>query len=103
MTRAQVENLAYNFRTDFEPDMEGTEIRDVIHHGHRLFKQWVIDMYFKVQDNNLNYIAQHQDDFRREERQGLMDAVESDPENANASQSGRRVILPSSFTGNLTG
>lgn len=63
----------------------------------RLFQQFVVDCYTMVESQRLSYIRANQSVIRCDHLHGLQDAVsrgELDP-----SAIGRRVILPSSFTG----
>jgi hypothetical protein len=50
-----------------------------------------------AEQNRLNYIKENQDNLRVELYKGLHDAVTTD--DSNLDQLGKRVILPSSFTG----
>ncbi|KAK4275656.1 hypothetical protein QN277_018697 [Acacia crassicarpa] len=63
----------------------------------KLLHQFVVDGYSMVESDRLNYIRMHQKELRVDLYSGISDAVtrgETDP-----SSVGRRVILPSSFTG----
>ncbi|KAG2216561.1 hypothetical protein INT45_013570 [Circinella minor] len=62
------------------------------HHFGRLFQQFVVDNYARIESSRLLYISTHQQDLRSELYSGIGDAV--DPH-----QVGRSVILPLSFTG----
>jgi hypothetical protein len=53
-------------------------------------------MYCKVESNRLSWIRHNQDKIRAELYQGLVDALAAD---GNAQRVGRRIVLPSSFTG----
>ncbi|KAG2194274.1 hypothetical protein INT47_009684 [Mucor saturninus] len=70
------------------------------HHLHlfgRLFQQYIVDMYAKLEHNRLNYIMSNQDRLRVDLYSGVQDAINlNDNDLANL---GRRVILPSSFIG----
>jgi hypothetical protein len=63
----------------------------------RLFQQYIVDQYVKVEQERLNYIYYHQRELRAELYQGLQDAILSGDTDGNTI--GRRIILPSSFTG----
>jgi hypothetical protein len=65
--------------------------------GGRLFQQFLVDMFCKMEQNNMRFIRQHQQELRCELYQGLADAFFSGDH--DASQIGRRIILPSSVTG----
>jgi hypothetical protein len=61
----------------------------------RLFQQYVVDMYAKISQNRLRFLRENQDQLRADLYQGVEDAVQdNDVENA-----GKKIILPSSFTG----
>lgn len=65
--------------------------------GGRLFQQFLVDAYVCIEQNRLDYISSHQDDFRIEHLQGIHDAFARG--DADAHDIGKRVVLPSSFTG----
>lgn len=63
----------------------------------RLFQQFLVHSYSMIESSRLTYIRTHQKELRAEMYKGLSEAIlrgESDP-----STTGRRIILPSSFTG----
>ncbi|XP_057790213.1 uncharacterized protein LOC131007083, partial [Salvia miltiorrhiza] len=63
----------------------------------RLFQQFIVDAYTMVESNRLSYVRRNQKKLRAEMYKGLSDALirgENDP-----TMHGKRVILPSSFTG----
>ncbi|XP_073120000.1 uncharacterized protein [Henckelia pumila] len=63
----------------------------------RLFQQFVVDAYTMIESARLTYIKMHQKQLRCEIYKGLHEALlrgETD-----ASRQGKRIILPSSFTG----
>ena len=62
------------------------------HHFGRLFQQFLVDNYARIESSRLQYISDNQQDLRAELHSSVGDAV--DPR-----QVGRSVILPSSFTG----
>ncbi|KAI9082789.1 hypothetical protein K1719_035246 [Acacia pycnantha] len=69
----------------------------VILHGNKLLQQFIVDGYSMVESDRLDYIRKHQKELRVDLYSGITDALtrgETDP-----SSTGRRVILPSSFTG----
>ena len=65
--------------------------------GRRLFQQFIVDAYTCIEEARLRYIRDHQNDFRIEILSGLMDAILGG--DTDATTVGKRVILPSSFTG----
>ena len=67
-----------------------------LHYYGRLFQQWIVDMYTVVEQIRLNYIKFNQKQIRAELYNGLQDALHLGDNTTNV---GRRIILPSSFTG----
>ena len=65
----------------------------------RLLQQYIVDIYAKIEGERLQYIRFHQKELRAEVYQGLADAIETSDGQVNGSQIGKKVILPSSFTG----
>ena len=61
----------------------------------RLFHQYAVDMYIKVEQQRLRYIEEHQEAIRGEALQGVIDAMD----NETARNIGSHIILPPSFTG----
>ncbi|XP_077264817.1 uncharacterized protein LOC143898893 [Temnothorax americanus] len=62
-----------------------------------LFSQFLVDMYAKIETERLNYIRNNQAQLRAESYIHLRDAVGR--QDADVSQLGKMVVLPSSFTG----
>ncbi|XP_057296296.1 uncharacterized protein LOC130625260 [Hydractinia symbiolongicarpus] len=69
-----------------------------IHYGKKLFQQYCVDSYFKVEGNNLNYIQANQTNLRVDSYEGLVDHLNARAEERGL-QPGRIVVLPSSFQG----
>ncbi|XP_067931940.1 uncharacterized protein [Watersipora subatra] len=67
-----------------------------IHRCRKLFLQFAVDMYAKIETERLSFIRHHQTRLRADDYIHLRDAVADD---RNANQLGNMVILPSSFTG----
>ncbi|XP_054275666.1 uncharacterized protein LOC128994867 [Macrosteles quadrilineatus] len=67
-----------------------------IHHFKQLLNQYLVDMYEKVESERLLYVRTHQKELRAENYIHLQDALIRDD---NVEQMGRKVILPSTFTG----
>ena len=63
----------------------------------RLFHQYVVDQYAKLEQQRLNYCLFHHKELRSELYQGLTDAVQSG--DVDEKNTGKKVILPSSFIG----
>ncbi|XP_024190810.1 uncharacterized protein LOC112194807 isoform X4 [Rosa chinensis] len=68
-----------------------------LHRGGRLFQQYVVDNYVKIESQKLRWLRSNQEKFRREFRQGLQDSLHAGENDAG--NVGRRTILPSSFIG----
>ncbi|CAH9080016.1 unnamed protein product [Cuscuta epithymum] len=63
----------------------------------RLFQQFVVDAYAMVEAGRLRYVRTHQQELRCELYKGLSDAILRGETDSRAQ--GKRVILPSTFTG----
>ncbi|XP_021761053.1 uncharacterized protein LOC110725888 isoform X2 [Chenopodium quinoa] len=63
----------------------------------RLFLQYIVDMYVKIENTRLDFFRQNQAQIRAELYQGLVYTLEGGE--ANASNVGQCVILPPSFLG----
>ncbi len=92
-TRNNVTHLQYYsyrlaVRSSFSP----------LHYGGKLFQQYLVDGYVKMEGNRLNYIRTKQKQLRAELYQGLMDHVHSRAEDLNLTP-GKIIILPSSYPG----
>jgi len=66
-------------------------------HGKRLFQEWLVDQFSKVESQRLFWIRENQQTLRTDLYKGLADAITAG-ENNTASL-GHRVILPSSHIG----
>ena len=66
--------------------------------GRRLFKQWVVDHYVKVEKDRIEFIKANQAKIRAETYTGLVDYLNTAAHDADA-RVGRIFILPSTFTG----
>lgn len=66
----------------------------MVYYG-RLFHQYAVDMYIKVEHQRLRYIESHQSSLRSESLQAVIDAMG----NETARELGSHIILPPSFTG----
>ena len=70
---------------------------NILLRGGRLLQQYIVDMFAKIEQLRLNYCFYHQNDLRAELYQGLNDAVHAG--DVDGVTVGRKIILPSSFTG----
>ena len=68
-----------------------------LHSFGKLFHQYTVDMYAKVEQERLNFIRFNQDSLRAAIYNGLQDAIRVNDTDMNSI--GKRVILPSSFIG----
>ncbi|KMQ91419.1 hypothetical protein RF55_8718 [Lasius niger] len=66
--------------------------------GRRLFQQWLVDSYVKIEKDRINYCRDHQKELRTETYQGLRDYIQTMANNLNG-RIGKMVILPSTFIG----
>nr|XP_043615266.1 uncharacterized protein LOC122587219 [Erigeron canadensis] len=70
---------------------------NVILLGGRLYQQFVVDIYIKIETSRLQFHENNQDRIRVDLYQGIVDCVNAGE--ARASRIGRRVVLPASFIG----
>ncbi|PIC23966.1 hypothetical protein B9Z55_017476 [Caenorhabditis nigoni] len=66
-----------------------------LHHAKKLFQQFCVDVWTKIEQDRLNFIRQHQDQLRVESVQGLMDHISAEDDGP----CGKRIFLPNTFTG----
>jgi hypothetical protein len=71
--------------------------RPILHRGGRLFQQYVVDSYAKVENSQLRHQRDRQKHMRGDALQGLTDAIAAGDNSAE--NVGQRVYLSSSFTG----
>jgi hypothetical protein len=73
---------------------------NLLHLFGKLFHQYIVDMYAKMEQSRLSFIYYNQKQLRAEMYKGLYDAVNSnDYENTSSLGVGKKVILPSTFSG----
>jgi len=70
----------------------------ILHKSGKLFQQYLVDSYVKIEQNRLNWIRNNQTELRAETYTGLMDYLAGAAADNNA-VIGRRCILPASFVG----
>jgi hypothetical protein len=81
-------------------DALGLEVNTcMIVRGKKLYQEWLVDQYCKVENERLNYLRFNQNKIRADLYQGLADAVHAADGDADAIVSGKCIIMPSSFTG----
>ena len=66
-------------------------------YGRRLFQQFAIDTYIKIESSRLDYMRNNQDTLRADLYQGPVDSMHSGE--GSAENVGRRTVLSSSFIG----
>lgn len=71
----------------------------LLHHSQKLFLQWIVDMYVRIEGTRLYYIRQNQENLRSEVYNNLTDYLELNPNGNPLNNIGRKIILPSSFNG----
>ncbi|XP_070667578.1 uncharacterized protein [Malus domestica] len=65
--------------------------------GGRLFQQYLVDAYATLEEDRLDFIRTNQNSLRTERLKGIHEALRKG--NASGSEMGKRIILPTSFTG----
>ncbi|KAG7945229.1 hypothetical protein I3843_15G142000 [Carya illinoinensis] len=72
-------------------------VRSILLLSGRLLQQFVVDMYVKIETSRLDYFRSKQQHIRSELYQGIVDTITLGE--TDASNVGKRIILPSSFIG----
>lgn len=75
---------------------ERTNEFNILLYGKRLFHQYIVDQFAKMEQNNIRWIKSNQKSIRADVYQGLADFNASD---ISTETIGRRIILPSSYRG----
>ncbi len=68
-------------------------------YGKRLYQEWVVDQYSKVEGQRLLWVRLNQTTLRADQYKGMVDAMQQD--GANNTNFGRMVVLPATFVGSL--
>ncbi|XP_029678787.1 uncharacterized protein LOC115244912, partial [Formica exsecta] len=68
--------------------------------GRRLFQQWLVDGYVKIEKDRIDYCKNHQIELHTETYQGLKDYIQTMANNLNG-RIGKMVVLSSTFIGSL--
>lgn len=71
--------------------------QSILLYGRRLFQQFLVDGYSMVESQRLKWVQNHQFEIRADLYKGLSDAVLRG--DVNPSAVGKRIVLPSTFTG----
>ena len=69
----------------------------LITHGGKIFQEWTVDQYCKVETQRLRYLRLNQTHIRADVYQGVIDSLQAGE--TTAAMQGRLTILPSSFIG----
>ena len=75
---------------------ERSDRRDLLFLAQKLFQQFVVDAYVKIEGSRLDFLRFNQEKLRVELYQGLFDFIDNQAE-MYGQRVGRRVILPSTF------
>jgi hypothetical protein len=84
--------LTTNFMHDRNPPTNSTFI-----YGKRLYQEWVVDQYSKVEGQRLWWVRFNQTTLHANQYKGMVDAMQQD--GANITNFGRMVVLPATFAG----
>ena len=68
---------------------------NILHHSGRLFQQYCVDSYARIEQDRLQFLRFNQKKIRAELYQGFHDRII----NSNESKIGKRIVFPSSHTG----
>ncbi|KAL3652113.1 hypothetical protein CASFOL_001794 [Castilleja foliolosa] len=95
-TDGKKRNLTVNMYYSFQiHDREG--MYSLLLNGGRLFQQYLVDAYTCIEQSRLDFVNKNQNIFRSEFLAGVYDALARGDNSAH--NIGKRVFLPSSFTG----
>jgi hypothetical protein len=64
-------------------------------HGGRLFQQFAVDMYIKIEGCRLNWYRDHQKEIRADLYKGIVDSINAGESRGSAV--GKRTVLPAKF------
>ena len=68
---------------------------NVLHYGGKLFQQWIVDQFAKIDQCRLNFFRDNQTTIRADLYAGLIDAIEND----DFKNAGQPLILPGTYIG----
>ena len=66
--------------------------------GRRLFQQWIVDFYVKIEKDRIQYVKDHQKEIRADTYKGLHDYMQNAAADVDG-RIGKTIILPSTFIG----
>ena len=98
---ADANNRRRNRLTQLEYYLYRMAIRpnfSALHLAGKLFQQFAVDAYVKIEGQRLDFIRHNQNQLRAESYEGLLDYLENAAEDRNL-RAGRITILPSTFIG----
>ncbi|XP_075492617.1 uncharacterized protein LOC142530687 [Primulina tabacum] len=72
-------------------------LTSVLLYAGRLFQQYIVDMYIKLETTRLDYYQRNQAEMRAEFYQGIVDSIIRGE--TRGSEVGQRIVLPASFIG----
>jgi hypothetical protein len=64
-------------------------------YGNRLYQEWVVDQYSKVERQRLRWVCLNQTTLRTNQYKGMVDAMQQD--GVNSTNFGCMVVLPATF------
>jgi hypothetical protein len=77
--------------------MERSDEYSCLHRAKRLFQEYLVDQYAKIETSRLDFLRNNQATIRAELYQGVVDAVQDGVQ--DMSNLGKKIILPASFDG----
>ncbi|XP_058810651.1 uncharacterized protein LOC131675629 [Phymastichus coffea] len=83
--------------TKYKISVRESEFNPIIR-DRRLFQQWIVDSYVKIERDRIQYCKSHKKELRVDTYKGLHDHMSNSTNDINGTI-GKTVILPSSFTG----
>jgi len=72
-------------------------INSTFTYGKRLYQEWVVDQYSKVDRQRLGWVRLNQTTLRVDQYKRMVDAMQQDE--ANSTNFGHMVVLPATFAG----
>jgi hypothetical protein len=66
-------------------------------YGKRLYQEWVVDQYSKVEGQRLQWVRLNQTTLRADQYKGMVNVMQQD--GANSTNFGCMVVLPATFAG----
>lgn len=108
LTRLELAQYRLSFRPEFvkilkeSPSTDGPDVRELLfnalHFGGRLFQQYLVDTYIRLERDRIQWIKYNQNKILTEQYTGVTNTLINLPKKKNATV-GEKIILPSSFPG----